>query len=234
MHPGRNKYPRHLRKLLDNKKRIWRSMKKSSSNQLKLKYKECIHVIKREKHLNNLAYESKIIESKNIGAIYKHINSRMTHKTGIAPLSNEQGVLIFDDCTKAELLNNHFVKAGTWDNGVLPPLCELVGKLDSVYFDRLEIAKVIEKLKTNSSPGPDGIPPIVLKSVKHAIVGPLALLFSLIFQFGSLPNIWKMAIVKPIFKKGNASDPNNYRPISLTCVICKVFESIIKTNCFIS
>ena len=44
----------------------------------------------------------------------------------------------------------------------------------------------------------------------------------------SLPNIWKTTNVSSIFKKGDKSDPSNYRPISLTCVACKIMESIIK------
>ena len=116
------------------------------------------------------------------------------------------------------------------DNGDLPTLSEPSGICELVYFDRLEITKIIAKLKINSSPGSDGIPPIVIKSLKDVIAAPLAILFSLIFQFDSLPDIWKKAIVKPIFKKGNASDPNNYRPISLTLILCKMFESIMKNH----
>ena len=44
----------------------------------------------------------------------------------------------------------------------------------------------------------------------------------------SLPNIWKTANVSIIFKKGHRSYPSNYRPISLTCIACKIMESIIK------
>ena len=47
-------------------------------------------------------------------------------------------------------------------------------------------------------------------------------------QAGIVPEIWKTANVTPIFKKGVSSNPKNYRPISLTCVGSKIFESVIK------
>ena len=59
---------------------------------------------------------------------------------------------------------------------------------------------------------------------------PLSILFTTSFVTGELPDIWKMANVTPIFKKGQTCDPGNYRPISLTCVFCKIMETIIKDN----
>ena len=50
------------------------------------------------------------------------------------------------------------------------------------------------------------------------------------FESSELPLIWKKANVVPIFKKGNHSDPNNYRPISLTSTSCKLLETIIRDS----
>ena len=47
---------------------------------------------------------------------------------------------------------------------------------------------------------------------------------------GKLPNIWKDANVSPVFKKGDKSEPSNYQPISLTCVLCKVLEHIVASS----
>ena len=48
------------------------------------------------------------------------------------------------------------------------------------------------------------------------------------FKEGKIPDIWRRANVTPIYKKGVKSDPLNYRPVSLTCVMCKILEKIIK------
>ena len=43
-----------------------------------------------------------------------------------------------------------------------------------------------------------------------------------------MPEIWKLAHVTPIYKKGAKSDPLNYRPVSLTSVVCKFMERLIR------
>ena len=49
-----------------------------------------------------------------------------------------------------------------------------------------------------------------------------------ILDSGFIPHQWKTTNVIPIFKKGNRKLPSNYRPISLTSVTCKTFESLIR------
>ena len=47
---------------------------------------------------------------------------------------------------------------------------------------------------------------------------------------GQMPKAWTHAIVTPVYKSGDASDVSNYRPISLTCVVCKIMERIIVSD----
>ena len=61
----------------------------------------------------------------------------------------------------------------------------------------------------------------------------MAPLLQQIFQSldtGEVPLDWQIANVSPIFKTGNRSDPENYRPVSLTSIPCKMIEHIIHTN----
>ena len=52
-------------------------------------------------------------------------------------------------------------------------------------------------------------------------------LFNQSLTSGELPDDWTTANVSPVFKKGSKSDPSNYRPISLTSVVCKCLEHVI-------
>ena len=49
---------------------------------------------------------------------------------------------------------------------------------------------------------------------------------------GILPQQWKLQEVHPLFKKGDRSSPGNYRPVSLTSIVCKVFEGFIRDALF--
>jgi len=70
----------------------------------------------------------------------------------------------------------------------------------------------------------------VLKEVAYEISLILTLIFQASLDQGMLPSIWKTAKVVPIFKKGNKSDPCSYRPVSLTCICCKILEHIVYSS----
>ena len=80
-------------------------------------------------------------------------------------------------------------------------------------------------MKIDKSPGPDGLHPRVLKEVATEIAKPLTILFNTTIRTGQIPKAWKVAEVRPLFKKGNKTSPGNYRPVSLTAIVCKLFET---------
>ncbi len=66
-----------------------------------------------------------------------------------------------------------------------------------------------------------------MKLVGHILMYPLADLFNLSLSTHCIPHIWKCARVTPLFKGGDPTDVNNYRPISIISVVAKIFEKLI-------
>ena len=73
----------------------------------------------------------------------------------------------------------------------------------------------------------DNIHPRILYEIRNEIFEPLTNLFNLSLSKGILPSDWKLSSVTALFKKGSKSLINNYRPVSLTSIACKILESII-------
>ena len=67
----------------------------------------------------------------------------------------------------------------------------------------------------------------MLKLLFNELCRPLYIIFNSSLLSGNIPTIWKKSLNTPIFKKGEPSNSNNYRPISITCVMCRVLERII-------
>ena len=100
------------------------------------------------------------------------------------------------------------------------------------YVDDDHIKTVISKLNPQKSAGADNISLILLKLSSEALSKPLTAIINQSLKNGIFPNKLKIAKVKPIFKKDDQHDFNNYRPISLLPSISKVFERVVHTQLF--
>ena len=109
---------------------------------------------------------------------------------------------------------------------------ELVPHLNfSQFMKDIEVSEdilmVIHNLADKLSYTPDGIPSYFLKRIVRAILPFLTHLFNISLSLATVPSQWRSAIVIPIFKKGSRNLVSNYRPISLTCCLCRMLENII-------
>ena len=136
----------------------------------------------------------------------------------------------------AENLNEYLSSVFTREDiSALPvPETKFEGR-ESDYLGQLivtqkMVAKKIRDMKTNKSPGVDGIPPKLILEIVEQISIPLATVFNLSLEEGVVPLEWKEAKIIPLFKKGSRSKSENNRPVILTSVICKLSERLIKDH----
>jgi len=90
-----------------------------------------------------------------------------------------------------------------------------------------EVELSIENLKSHRSPGIDQIPAELIKAGGQTIHPVIHELISSIWNKEELPEEWKESIIVPIHKKGDKTDCNNYRGISLLPTMNKIRSSIL-------
>ncbi|CAB4012394.1 Hypothetical predicted protein, partial [Paramuricea clavata] len=137
------------------------------------------------------------------------------------------------DIYMVELFNDYFSsivsgsdKTTQTDN----PSSPTDSNLSELILSPDDVLAALLSLDTNKATGPDEIPSRILKECAHQIAPSLCLLFNQSLRHGSLPEEWKLANIIPIHKKGDISNAENYRPISLLCVTSKVLERCVLRN----
>ncbi len=105
-------------------------------------------------------------------------------------------------------------------------------KDDTPEFIREEIRNEIKRLKKNKISGPDKIDNDLIRSLQEAVIPMLTLIFNEIIRTKVIPKQWTLAELILIYKKGVKEDIGNYRPISLTSSISKIFMACIKNRVY--
>ena len=174
-----------------------------------------------------LAKEAK----KNPKGVYSYMRSKTKIKEEIIRLRRDDGSLTENDKENCDLLNSKFQSVFIEEPpGELPtPEYEYDGPiLENIDFDVTEVKELLKNIKENSAPGPDNISCKILKECRESLALPVSIIMKKSLESSCLPTNWLRANITAIFKKGKRDVPLNYRPISLTSVICKLMEKILR------
>nr|VZH94592.1 unnamed protein product [Spirometra erinaceieuropaei] len=194
----------------------------------KKRSQKCIHQARKE-------YESNIIRQaeQKPKILFHYVNSRLKNKDPVAVLKDDNDVEIIENSGKAEHLGRYFVSVFTRETDFRSRsdsnAVETAGPvLDSILILTAIVEMGLEDLKEAKSSGPDNIPAKFLKELANELSKLLAHIFRSSFELGRLPSEWNTANIFPIYRGGARTNANNYRPLGLTCICCKIMEAIVK------
>ena len=108
-----------------------------------------------------------------------------------------------------------------------PSLPRTTVKIHQINFTQPGIEKLLLSINPTKAAGPDELPSKVLKEVGREIAGALAFVFQQSYEEGAIPKDWSTARISAIYKKGDKDTSANYRPVSLTCITCKIMEHVV-------
>ena len=217
--------------------RAWKKFQDHSTEKNLLRYKSKLTNARKACRSAKRNYEKKLASDvkNNCKSFYAYVRSKQRTKDRVGPLINDLGTVVEEDGEAANLLNDYFSNVFTMENmnNIPEPMKFFQGivadeGLLSIHITRDLVERKLEQLKIDKCPGLDEIHPKLLYELRKQISGPLAKLFNNSLEHRVVPNDWKDAGVTPLFKKGKKSDRQNYRPVSLTSIVCKILESIIK------
>lgn len=237
---------------LYNRNKTFNKMKRHPNQENTIEYKKLRSTAKRtiakesqnfwQNYCNTITSASKLSSVWRMSRKMNGISERPT--THSLLFQNKQ---IIKNVEKAEIFAQTFAQVNSNDN-YTPTFKEYKTQFESenknlfnktpntpneinMDFTSYEIENAINNLKKGSSPGMDDITYELLQNLPYTSIRLLTKLINQTWTQGSIPPSWKHSIILPLLKNGkDPSQPNSYRPISLTSAICKLTEKIITTR----
>ena len=212
----------------------WKRYTESKSYAKYQTYKRDADFYKKKARQAKRLYEKNLAKGvrHNKKAFFRYVNSKLTVRPEITEMQNENGDLVDFEEGICGILGKYFSSVHSMPSNEEMPAMNAMYQTEirNMTINRDDVKTRLEKLKVNKSCGPDNIHPYVLQKTASAACIPLEKIFNLSLSSGECPDDWKNANVTPIHKKGDRTDPSNYRPVSLTSQVCKVLESMIRKH----
>lgn len=239
----KNTFPvdQSTREKIRKKNNLARRVTRNSDHMLRKEYNKIRNKVKNEINKQRKKYEKDLSKQakQNPKVIWSYVKSKLKTRVGIGDLhtdpENTKSPKTSSDEEKANILANFFSSVFTNEpDGDIPklPSKNLKSQMPKLSITTKTITSLLGNLKIDKSPGLDELHPRLLKELSSSLAIPLKLIFEASLEEKKVPNDWKLAGVSAIFKKGSKALAGNYRPVSLTSVICKIFEHMKENNLF--
>ena len=168
---------------------------------------------------------------KNPKFFYSYVKKSQKVESKIGPLLDEQGNLNSEPEIKANLLQKQYIKVFSNPENAKPEN-EYPAKCDAEISDIIitvkDVTDAIKDIPSYAAPGPDKLPAIVLKECADEIAEAIVMIWRKSLDTSEIPDIMKLQTIIPLFKKGRKCLAENYRPVSLTSHLIKLFGRVLR------
>ena len=212
------------------KDKAWKKLKIQRNEACREQYKEARNEYIRIRREEERTFEKDIVKKceKEPKLFYRYINGKMTSRETINKLMKD-GRGYQETEEMCEIMNESFRSVFSDEEEFTNPCNENQQRgIQEVVVKKQEIEKLLEQLDARKAMGPDGVSNWTLKECKEQLVEPIWDIIDSSLREGKVPKEWKRANIVPIYKGGKKTEPLNYRPVSLTSVVGKLCEIIIK------
>ena len=185
------------------------------------------------RNIRNEVFKAKLDYKNKLETEFSNMNTKQAFQkvkilTGCEPKST---CTVSDPETFTKELNTFFIRH---DNQDFSSECQVLLRAlpppdpeEPAPFTEEEVRRQLSRCKPGKAPGPDGISARVLKTCAMELSPILHSLFCQSYRTATIPILWKTATIIPVPKKPRPTEPNHYRPITLTSIIMKCLERLL-------
>ena len=231
--PTLNPLPRYLRRRYYNSNNLFSYYKLTGLPEDWAAFRKARNLFKKEMRQFKLNKQKGVLLAARSHplSLFKYMRSKRSAKPAAFTVKRSDGTPSSDPSESSNIFKIFFESTYADSSKTLYPLLpnrSFIKPLIVPIFSVDDVEKHLRSCNPNSSQGPDTIHPRVLAEAAKVLAVPVFKLFRCSLSTGELPSAWRQAHVIPIFKAGDRNQAGSYRPISLTSVLCKILERLLK------